>query len=565
MEARRRSKGIQRELDQTGFARISDELHKKRKNKTTYNITIKKDTPYIVDANNVHPGENLKLKIKDQKGKIITKARDSHGSEDPHLVFSVDKRQRVKVIVQVEDDMHNRGKIPYSLAINKYTKRSELNPNAKQRVNLNKSDSSNHSFEAEGKTVPAPDNPLSILWQELSTNAESISINGLDEILGATTSDGSTVSQGEMNLLSEILYDLENHVAPNNLDYYSYIFGAAIGSNPANANFTGGAKSDADVQNLGNLSTGFSSDQVTLLQKKWFRGEDLPLAQIDGDSAAGVAPSTFNYALASGDLFDGTPSFTQLSQGNAGTCWFLSSLNAVANASSTSSDITDMFIDNGDGTYGVKFYGPNGSEKAWVTVNKELPIANYYEESLLMAGSKTSNQLYDENFVKPRVDLQSAGYGPANLTWAALAEKALAQVNETELLQRASSDNSYRAIEGGLSLGIDYLTGQSNYNSSTYIIPFSDFKSIDPTQDPILLGSFAKWSGSPDGTTQLVSGHAYSIVDKVNDEATGTTSFKVVNPWGESSFGYDATFMISSRELESLYDDNVAILASTTW
>lgn len=565
MEARRRSKGIQRELDQTGFARISDELHKKRKNKTTYNITIKKDTPYIVDANNVHPGENLKLKIKDQKGKIITKARDSHGSEDPHLVFSVDKRQRVKVIVQVEDDMHNRGKIPYSLAINKYTKRSELNPNAKQRVNLNKSDSSNHSFEAEGKTVPAPDNPLSILWQELSTNAESISINGLDEILGATTSDGSTVSQGEMNLLSEILYDLENHVAPNNLDYYSYIFGAAIGSNPANANFTGGAKSDADVQNLGNLSTGFSSDQVTLLQKKWFRGEDLPLAQIDGDSAAGVAPSTFNYALASGDLFDGTPSFTQLSQGNAGTCWFLSSLNAVANASSTSSDITDMFIDNGDGTYGVKFYGPNGSEKAWVTVNKELPIANYYEESLLMAGSKTSNQLYDENFVKPRVDLQSAGYGPANLTWAALAEKALAQVNETELLQRASSDNSYRAIEGGLSLGIDYLTGQSNYNSSTYIIPFSDFKSIDPTQDPILLGSFAKWSGSPYGTTQLVSGHAYSIVDKVNDEATGTTSFKVVNPWGESSFGYDATFMISSRELESLYDDNVAILASTTW
>jgi len=565
MEARRRSKGIQRELNQTGFARISDELHKKRKTKTTYNFTVEKDTPYIVDANNVHPGENLKLKIKDKKGNTLTKARDSHGSEDPHLTFSVDKGQRVKVIVQVEDDMHNKGKIPYSLAINKYTKRSELNPNAKHRVNLDKSDTSNHSFVAEGKEIPASDNPLSVLWQELSTNQEKIGLNGLDEILGATTSDGSTVSQDEINLLSEILYDLEDHVDPNNLDYYSYIFGAAIGSNPANAHFTGGAKSDDDIQGLGNLSTGFSSEQVTLLQKKWFRGEDLPFAQIDGDSAAGVAPSTFNYALASGDLFDGTPSFTQLSQGHAGTCWFLSSLNAVANAASTSSDITDMFIDNGDGTYGVKFYGPNGNDTAWVTVNKELPITNYYEDSLLMAGSKRSDNLYDGYFVKPRVDLQSAGYGPANLTWAALAEKALAQVNETGLLQRASSDNSYKAIEGGLSLGLDYLTGQSNYNSNSYLIPFSDFESIDPTQDPIWLGSFSKWSGSPSGTTQLVSGHAYAIVDKVYNEATGTTSFKVVNPWGESSFGYDATFMLPSSELESLYNNKVALLASTTW
>ena len=52
------------------------------------------------------------------------------------------------------------------------------------------------------------------------------------------------------------------------------------------------------------------------------RGEDLPLGQIDGDAAAGVAPTTFTYAEASGDLFDGSLSYQQLSQGSAGTCWF---------------------------------------------------------------------------------------------------------------------------------------------------------------------------------------------------------------------------------------------------
>ena len=59
--------------------------------------------------------------------------------------------------------------------------------------------------------------------------------------------------------------------------------------------------------------------------------------------------------------------------------------------------------------------------------------------------------------VKP-IDLPD--YGEANLLWAALAEKALAQVNETGLLRRASWENSYAAIEGGWSKGIDFVTGE---------------------------------------------------------------------------------------------------------
>ena len=552
---------IQKNLKKIGFARINGELHKKKKNKINYNITASKDTPYSIDVSNIHTGENLKLKIKGQNGNVIAKATDSHGSKNPHLTFNVEKKQNVKVIIQVEDDKNNKGKIPFKIAFNKFNKISGGKLNASDKNDSNNKNNSKSS--SESKELSSTVNSVTKLWDQVSASSDDINIKDLDDLVGATTSDGSTVSQDEINALSQIQDDLKDYVDSDNLDYYSYIFGAAIGSNPANANYTGGVKSDSDIQELGNLSVGFTSEQVTLLQQKWFKGEDLPLAQVEGDAAAGIAPSTFDYAMASGDLFDGSPSFKQLSQGDAGTCWFLSSLNAVANASSTSSNITDMFIDNKDGTYGVRFYGPQGSEEAWVTVNKALPITNYFDDSLMMAGSKTSGKLYENYYVKPRVNLRSSGYGPANLTWAALAEKALAQVNETDILRRSSDQNSYEAIEGGLSLGIDYLTGQQNYNSYIYTIPFSDFESINPTVDPILLGSSTKWSGSPDGTTQLVSGHAYSIVDKTYDDTTETYNFIVANPWGETAFNYDSTFTIPGSELESLYNNKSIFLTST--
>ena len=224
--------------------------------------------------------------------------------------------------------------------------------------------------------------------------------------------------------------------------------------------------------------------------------------------------------------------------------------------------IQEMFIDNGDGTFGVRFYAPYGTgESAWVTVNKDLPIASYYSNSLKMAGSQTVINCIVVGS-QARVDLESSGFGPANLTWAGLAE-GLAQVNETGILQRSSVENSYKAIEGGAALGIDYITGKADFNSYAYSAPFDYFKDLDPTEEPILLGSFQKWSGSPNGTTQLVSGHAYSIVDKTLDDATGSYLFTVANPWGETAFNYDATFKMSEDTLSQFFDDETIFLATT--
>ena len=266
MASRQVENEIQKNLKKTGFARINGELHEKKKNKINYNITASKDTPYSIDASNVHTGENLKLTIKGQNGNVIARATHSHGSKNPHLTFNVDKKQKVKVIIQVEDDKNNNGKIPFNLAFNKLNKISG--------GNLNESDKNKSSKKKNGKSssksndIPITDNTVTTLWNQLSASSDDINIKDLDDLVGATTSDGSNVSKDEINALLQIQDDLKDHVDSDNLDYYSYIFGAAIGSNPANANYTGGVKSDSDIQELGNLSVGFNSEQVTLLQQK---------------------------------------------------------------------------------------------------------------------------------------------------------------------------------------------------------------------------------------------------------------------------------------------------------
>ena len=543
-------------LRSTGFARISGKVSANKKRKAVYSFVAEGSTPYTIEASNIQPGENIKFKVKDNKG-VIARARQSYGSNDPHLHLSFEDKKRVKIIVTAERDSRNKGRVPFNLAISHHEKirghAAKQETSQVEDVNL-----------VDINTTTASNGSLGSLWNQLKSNNSPLIIDDLDSLLGATIADDGTVSQSEINLLGQIHSQLSKYVSSENLDYYDYIFGAAIGSNPANAYYTGGVSKPSLVTKLGNLAVGFDTTQVSYLQKKWFRGEDLPLGQIDGDAAAGVAPTTFTYAEASGDLFDGSPSYQQLSQGSAGTCWFLSSLNAVANASQTSSALEDMFIDNKNGTFGVKFFAPYGAgPSAWVTVNRDLPVASYFKDSLMMAGSQTSEKTYNYWEVKPLIDLGSSGFGPANLTWAGLAEKALAQVNETGLLQRSSDKNSYRAIEGGLALGIDYITGSADFNSYAYESTFDDFKTLDPTVTPILLGSSQEWTGSKDNVTQLVSGHAYSIVDKNLDSDTNSYVYTVVNPWGETAFNYDATFPMDEQTLSEFFNKETVFLATT--
>jgi hypothetical protein len=180
---------------------------------------------------------------------------------------------------------------------------------------------------------------------------------------------------------------------------------------------------------IGNLFANSTSNQMERLISKWFLGTDRPTA------AQGHSMSYIN--VSSGSLFgnDNVASYKDIRQGFLGDCYFLSSLGA--NAASRPSAIQNMFVNNQDGTFTVRFYGQtNGtlnSQADYVTVDRYLPTAiSGYSEGTFYTGQRYA--YYD-----------SADVG----LWVALAEKAYAQFAESGNAQRDRPSNSYGSIEGG--------------------------------------------------------------------------------------------------------------------
>ena len=78
--------------------------------------------------------------------------------------------------------------------------------------------------------------------ESIEVDNSPLIIDDLDSLLGATIADDGTVHRvviAGTNSFAVIKIRLQRE----NLDYYDYIFGAAIGSNPANAYYTGGSAS----------------------------------------------------------------------------------------------------------------------------------------------------------------------------------------------------------------------------------------------------------------------------------------------------------------------------------
>ncbi len=121
---------------------------------------------------------------------------------------------------------------------------------------------------------------------------------------------------------------------------------------------------------IGNLYAGSSDTQMESLIGKWFLGSDRPDIS---------ASATYKYA--SGSLFQGGISLNDVDQGGVGDCYFIAALGAAAQDKSYV--INNMFTDNGDGTFTVGLYKPDGS-KDYVTVDRYLPT--YAGGSAVYAG-----------------------------------------------------------------------------------------------------------------------------------------------------------------------------------
>ena len=269
----------------------------------------------------------------------------------------------------------------------------------------------------------------------------------------------------------------------------------------SNAWYTG---SDSIVTDLGDLEAGSSTQDLNLLIGKHMLGLDRPMA-------AG------EYTQARGSLFVDGVSADDVDQGGVGSCYFLSALAGTANDKAAM--IQDMFTDNGDGTYSVRFY-TNGKVD-YVTVDS------------MMATSATDRYLYANSGGDNGVQNEVADN---NELWVALAEKAYAQVNESGRISQ-NGRNSYAGISGGNSAtAITHITGLSATSEAVNLTGINGVSNaelinyVNSDRVVTVRGFNGLATGSGSGPTNIssgVQGHAYSIVGY--DAATGR--FDIRNPW----------------------------------
>jgi hypothetical protein len=332
----------------------------------------------------------------------------------------------------------------------------------------------------------------------------SINRQDMIQILRSVGGDG-VVDAWEFSDLKTVLNQAGSLNIPG---YVQVLAGDVINGNVANAIYQG--------TTLGNLAAGSSAAQLNKLIDKWFLGADHPT----------ICNTSATYKSVAGSLFSRTPSHTDEYQGQLGDCYFISALGTLADSNPAA--VQNMFIDNGDGTFAVRFYTGtygtiynynDGSISAGFTNN--VGTADYITVDRMLPVSSTGILVY-------------ANYGAnytntANTLWIALAEKAYAQWNETGKEGRDGL-NAYASIQGGWMATVDAQV--LGYNATDYIMTNTNKQvAIDAlaAHKAVTIGTL-QWSGTKYG---LYATHAYAIVGY----NPSTDMFTLYNPWGSNQPG----------------------------
>jgi hypothetical protein len=303
--------------------------------------------------------------------------------------------------------------------------------------------------------------------------------------------------------LSELRYLVSQDSGYRMYDHVRSLATDVLNSNPANQRYQGAA--------LGNLQAGSSAGHLNKLVDKWFLGTDLPTV---------TAGSGLTYQWAAGSLFNQTPSLLDTKQGQVGNCYFLASLSSIAHRNPAA--ISNMFINNGDNTFTVRFftgeygymftssgaasYGfANGiGTPTYITVNRMLPATS-----------------------SGRFGYSNMGLSLSSTTvplWLALAEKAYAQWNETGRADRNGS-NTYAGIVAGWMTDVNAQVIGTN-SSTDWLNSSSKTKLLQALQagEAVTIGTTA----SANQAANWVPNHAY-VISRYN---AATDTFDLHNPWG---------------------------------
>lgn len=357
---------------------------------------------------------------------------------------------------------------------------------------------------------------------------------------------GRTLTAAEFSDLQIVAANLNNGVSTS--DYLICITRALVDGNLANAFWTGGESSAVP---LGNLAAGASATQLEGLVGKWFLGTDVPRF----GNGLGSVYSTFTESL----FGSNGPSIDDINQGYLGDCYLLACLAEIA--SQRPDAIVSMFTDNGNNTYGVRFYVDGAA--TYVTVD---------------------NQLYGDGFPLFNNALYARSLPDEWNIWVNLAEKAFAQLQATTTTgitdgTNKGPGNTWAAIDGGWSVySLAEITGASVvaqfnvYSGSLYGAAYAftlgamatttPIKSVSPASlaallvdalaagNDITLGSPVDAYDSSSGLQTLVSGHQFSLYGY----DASTDMFELRNPWGYgiNATSYAVTFEMSLDGLLAL-------------
>lgn len=296
----------------------------------------------------------------------------------------------------------------------------------------------------------------------------------------------------DLTRLSRSFLDLNAAPAARSSDFVGNLLSKVVLGDRANANYKG--------QALGNLAVGSTKERLDALIDKWFLGGDRP-------------ETTFVYTSAAGRLVRSGLDYKDISQGGVQDGAFLASL-AVA-ARSRSETLSQMFIDNRDGTYTVRFFRPDQTAD-YVTVDRFLPLD---PESSAFAYAKQYFTLGGERGIDD----------PENELWVALAEKAYAQWLASGWVSSQITGNRYSnlaLVSAGSTMAS--ILGQSIQQFS---VTTSFFESLGSNEfgRPLVFVSKASYS---DLRADVLASQSYTFLEVSTNATTGERRYRFFNPWG---------------------------------
>jgi hypothetical protein len=297
------------------------------------------------------------------------------------------------------------------------------------------------------------------------------------------------ITSNELNDLRTVVSNATILAVPG---YVQNLANKVVNNDPADSHYQGGS--------LPTLTSGNTVSVLQSLVNKWFLGLDRPSTRYDTgqkDGRGNEIWDTPGYAAVTGlDLFGSGVAYSDVQQGRIGDCWVLASLAAVA--SRNPGTIRNMFIQNNDGTYTVRFFH-NGTAD-YVTVDNYLPAGG---------------NVFDH---------------PVGNLWVALAEKAYVEENEEGwVASNTPGSNGYQAINyitaayGGTDQVLAAITGLTAGGWSSSV---SNLDTSWQNGRMIVLGT-GNNPGAVNGTN-LVKDHVYAVVSY----DASTKVYTVFNPWG---------------------------------